>query len=510
MFITVTNRFGDYPTDAKSQLFLTWDNWNDFSFYTLFGIFYIDDKQIKHDLGGIKIGYLGQQIDETKLNIGDEFEQLDDIFFSVGLDFEYYERLNELGEEVRDKILFCLRDIAKNKEIYQKAIIEEVTKVSLIRDLSELTITGQFRRLANGGIALTPFKFSYVSPKNNSTSLNLSFDVEPFSNPPTNIHVIIGKNGVGKTFLINNMINSLTILDDRSNSFGKFQSLNSEDKNLFANLICVTFSAFDEFEHPPEKRDKSGGIQYSYIGLKAANENSASSEPMNTELLADEFVKSIISCINSAKMNLWHRAIKLLESDSIFRASNFSSLKDFKNTDGLMIKHLTEAFKKLSSGHKIVLLTITKLVEKIQEKSLVLIDEPECHLHPPLLSSFTRALSDLLAERNGVSLIATHSPVILQEVPRSCVWKLRRNGAESVAERLQIESFGENVGILTQEVFGLEVTNSGFHQLLKDLVKENHSYEDVIYILNNQVGLEAKAILRSLFYHKNNSDEENS
>jgi len=66
---------------------------------------------------------------------------------------------------------------------------------------------------------------------------------------------------------------------------------------------------------------------------------------------------------------------------------------------------------KLSSGHAIVLLTITRLVE-LDERSLVLIDEPEVHLHPPLLSAFVRALSDLLIELNGVAIVATHSPVM--------------------------------------------------------------------------------------------------
>ncbi len=40
----------------------------------------------------------------------------------------------------------------------------------------------------------------------------------------------------------------------------------------------------------------------------------------------------------------------------------------------------------MSSGHAIVLLTVTKLVARVEEKTLVLIDEPESHLHPPLLS----------------------------------------------------------------------------------------------------------------------------
>lgn len=509
MFITVTNSFGDYPENAKSQLFLIWDGWNDYSFLTLYGIFYIDENLKKYDIGQVKIGHFGQKELERKINVGDTFETLDERFFSVGLDFEYYEKLNKLGEDLRNKILISIRDIAKNDKIYQKAILEEVTKVSFLRGLSELTITGQFRRLANGGVALTPYNFQYISPESKSASINLNFDVIPYSNPPTNLHVIIGRNGVGKTYLINNMIDCLTKSENKTDKYGNFKYLNNGDnESIFANLICITFSAFDEFEHPIEQRDKSVGIQYSYIGLKNIQEKNNIDESINLSLLNNVFVKSITNCINSSKINRWLEALKILESDPIFKAANILSIIENYNEKTLENNSIN-LFRKLSSGHKIVLLSITRLVETIQEKSLVLIDEPESHLHPPLLSSFIRAISALLTHLNGVCIIATHSPVILQEVPKSCVWKLRRTGHEALAERLQIESFGENVGILTNEVFRLEVTNSGFHKLLQELVNEYEYYEQVIDVLNNQIGLEAKAILRSMFYNKNKSNEEN-
>lgn len=152
----------------------------------------------------------------------------------------------------------------------------------------------------------------------------------------------------------------------------------------------------------------------------------------------------------------------------------------------------------MSSGHAIVLLTLTNLIANIEEKSLILIDEPESHLHPPLLSAFTRTLSDLLIERNGVAIIATHSPVVLQEIPKSCVWKLYRVRLESCAQRPQHETFGENVGTLTREIFGLEVSNSGFHALLRQSVSEKKTYEQIIEEYDGQLGHEGRSILRSL------------
>jgi hypothetical protein len=123
-----------------------------------------------------------------------------------------------------------------------------------------------------------------------------------------------------------------------------------------------------------------------------------------------------------------------------------------------------------------------------------------------LLSAFVRALSDLLTDRNGVAIIATHSPVVLQEVPKKCVWKIRRAGREVIIERPDIQTFGENVGILTREIFGLEVTDSGFHQLLAQSVATTNDYDDVIEEFSNQLGLEARAIVRGLLVDDQNDE----
>jgi hypothetical protein len=181
----------------------------------------------------------------------------------------------------------------------------------------------------------------------------------------------------------------------------------------------------------------------------------------------------------------------------LFAEADVTSLLNLSGEDwAATAEHL---FSLLSSGHAIVLLTVTRLVELVDEKTLVLLDEPEGHLHPPLLAAFIRCLSDLLVKRNGVAIVATHSPVVLQEVPRACAWKLRRSGLMSVAERPAIETFGENIGILTREVFGLQVTRSGFHGLLEMAVRSRRlNYDAVLTRFGGQLGAEARAIVQAL------------
>lgn len=187
--------------------------------------------------------------------------------------------------------------------------------------------------------------------------------------------------------------------------------------------------------------------------------------------------------------------MELLEADPLFLDANARAVVD--DTAEGWEGRTRKWFRRLSSGHSVVLLTITRLVELVEEMSLVLIDEPEGHLHPPLLSAFVRALSELLIDRNGVAIVATHSPVVLQEVPHSCVWVLNRTGLAARADRPELETFGENVGILTREVFGLEVVHTGFHRLISEAVQQG-GYDQVVAQFGGRLGGEARSLARAL------------
>jgi hypothetical protein len=272
----------------------------------------------------------------------------------------------------------------------------------------------------------------------------------------------------------------------------------------FANLVSVSFSAFDEFRAATEGPNPKNGLRCTYIGLKREESSSEGlQEPKSPQMLANEFMHSIGLCLTGTRAPRWRKAVETLEADPLFKDEDVSALAfDGEYPPDNWASHATELFSGLSSGHKIVLLTITRLVETVNEKTLILLDEPESHLHPPLLSSFIRALSDLLVNRNGVAIIATHSPVVLQEVPRECVWILQRTGHAVGAGRPEVETFGENVGVLTREVFGLEVVQSGFHQLLKDASERYSSFEGAVEEFNDHLGGEARAILRGLLLTK--------
>ena len=301
------------------------------------------------------------------------------------------------------------------------------------------------------------------------------------------------------------MTRALVSTDKDEDADGIFKSqddlLGETADSPFANLVSVTFSAFDDFSMMPERRNALKGVRYSNVGLRRRTKDEDGERitiTLDPSELANDFSSSAKVCALGERQRRarWTRALTTLQADPIFEEAQVVSLATLDESQ--FGKQAAQLFRKLSSGHKIVLLTITKLVEKVEEKTLVLMDEPEAHLHPPLLSAFIRALSDLLINRNGVAIVATHSPVILQEVPASCVWKIIRHGMASAAERPEIETFSENVGVLTREVFGLEVTRSGFHRMLTEAIGDLESVNEVAAKFDYEVGSEGRALISNL------------
>lgn len=496
-------------------------DWDDYSFKTSFGVSFTDDRGERFDLGTVKIGYKGQPKGWTRERLPAAFLALSDEWFSLGQDVDYYEKAVQLPVEVRELILRGLKDVVADDAILAVAKEEKAFKDSLTRGVSMTVIHGQFKRILNGQIALSDFHFSYRQQADEKHApVNLSFKVEAASKPSTNVHVLIGRNGVGKTTLLNNMVDALTGVkrgDQPAFGFHEYDFLDSIkplSKDYFSSVVSVSFSAFDPFLPPMDRADRTAGPAYFYIGMKKARFEqkdataTSSSAPSAKEVslpppktdaeLINDFVNSFRSCLNQqAKRERWRSAVKRLESDVNFAEMDLTRLLDLED-DRLAIKGAGALGGRMSSGHSIVLLTITKLVDTVEEKTLVLLDEPESHLHPPLLSAFTRALSDLLHNRNGVAIVATHSPVVLQEVPKSCVWKLTRIRAEGRADRPERETFGENVGILTREVFGLEVSKSGFHEMMQRAVESGATFQAIVAEYNGQLGAEARAILLAL------------
>lgn len=498
------------PAGAGPLAVLEKDRWDDFGFRTTFQLRIIDAEGRQHEVGSVKIADLGMmERDSGGVSMPQRFTSLNDTFFSLGQDDTYYERLRQLGDGIRLGVLAGLRDIAFDERAYQIAREQEVTRVSLLRFVRAAAVEEQFRRIARGGDRVAAFHVLYQSPSPPSAAgagsgLTLSFRVEPDTRPSSNIHVVTGRNGAGKSVLLNRLARAVADPEADPEAVGRVIEDNRDQRRSFANLVSVSFSAFDDLPLLPGDDESFPTV---HVGLRVPSASRGHRMKSQWQLKRD-FADSVEACLMGDRGRRWLNALRtltyagsgLLEEDW---------LEDFQaaTSPGRRRAKARQLFASLSSGHKVVLLTVTRLVEHVGERTLVIIDEPETHLHPPLLSAFVRVLSDLLTDRNGLAIVATHSPVVLQEVPAHCVSILRRYGDLVVAAQPGIETFGENVGVLTREVFGLEVTASGFHHELAALVDDGHSYQSILERFGGRLGGEARIIVRSLVADRDLGDE---
>lgn len=484
----------------KIGFYLVYDNWDDYNYKTSFTLYYFDGKE-KSIIGYTKIAYKNYSNSYKTIDyMDDKFEKLSPDFYSLGQDISYYININSIDENkdisLTEKILKNLNDISYNNNLYHENINSEVLKTSLLRSVSSLSVTGQFNRVANGGVELTEFNFVYKY-KAYDNELSLNYSVDPLSIIPTNIHAIIGRNGSGKTYLIKDMLSSLKDYNDSKGSFShlKNSASNNMISDLFSKVMCISYSFFDTLNSIIRPKDVT--IDYYYWGYKRY---SSSIDDLEYNDFDSEFSISLVKCFKiKRKKNIWIQAINLLNIDDEIGDSFISNLKYSNYTINQTSDSLKNRFSQLSSGHKSILSMITKIIDIIEEKTLIIIDEPESHLHPPLLANFIKALSYILKEINGVSLISTHSPLILREIPKSNCYIITRYGNEIKVERPIYETYGASINTIMKQAFNLETDVSGFYELIdKTLLDGDISLVE----LKKHLGDEALAYLNLLVNNK--------
>ncbi|MBB4189626.1 hypothetical protein GGE07_006322 [Sinorhizobium terangae] len=119
------SRSRNAPFEGRNQAFLRIDHGNDYSFVevTLF-----DENGTRHELGNVKIGFKGQTTQTpTYSTLQASFSFLDDRYFSLGTDVDYYRALGEkVFPSCRNEFLNALRDTVADERALEGAQEESV------------------------------------------------------------------------------------------------------------------------------------------------------------------------------------------------------------------------------------------------------------------------------------------------------------------------------------------------------------------------------------------------
>lgn len=459
-------------------------------------------------IGDVKVLRKGQTADDS-WTLSGSFQHLPLDCCSVGQSLDYYERLGELGEQGTNA-LSALRDVAADHDLIPMFESELGWRKSLFRyhDEGGARFLRQAHGLATGEYVKAPGDLPTFSF--HPTGWRQTVELQSASGGPTEgypatsilperVNILVGRNGSGKsTFLAR--LARIAYASPVKRSVRPLRDIGAlEPAGLgFPRIVNVAFSPFDSFMFPTTdernqgqlvKEMQSGTGRYTFIGLRdiAAEQLAALSQPniplppvgelpaverqaltrlKSMEQLADEFA-GFSNRINSepARLQTLHIALFKLGAEVADRGL-------FNATGQIDVAQARGVFMNRSTGHKITLLVVFGLAATLEPCSLVIIDEPETHLHPPLLAGLMHALHAILKRNESSAVIATHSPVVVQESLAKHVHVIRREGEECSVSRVESETFGESIGIISAQVFGLQSDVMDFHQVLDKLIAQ--------------------------------------
>ena len=520
MLFIVKPRKGPRPeTNQFPYVLLVQDDWDDFGYKTTFYATLHLSLNEQLELGNIKILKKGQLKGLTEMPQG-PFVELGENYCSLGENLEYYETLFKQGSTIYKPYLRGLCDVTYNDDI--KANFEDLEgfRVSLLRFSGAMRTIADAAKLFKRATQLVrrrkegfQVKFK-TSVAHNANPFTIVFDFRRQQSLPNRINVLIGYNGTGKTILLAN----LAIVASGYGYYGKDDVLDQTagrfvgNQPPFKTVIVVSYSAFDTFVIPgrnkvEKERIKNVGAIFGYVycGLREHAENQAKNLEDRIKQayrlktpgeIEGEFTVALNRVRKADRLEALLEVLKPLLLDASFQRIGLTQLYAEGNNDD---SDTVKLFRGLSSGHKVVVKIITELTAHIgeTEPTLVLIDEPETHLHPPLLAAFLKSVRICLERFDGYAVIATHSPVVLQETPSRFVHVLRRTSDQTQVDSSSIETFGENISVITQEVFNLDDGATDWHDTLRKLARRR-DLQEIEEMFGRPLGFAARSEVLSI------------
>lgn len=513
------SRFDDPDVDFLIEE----DGWNDYAYHVMYHLHATTrlTKNVTRYLGPIRIMKEGQQPEEIYLLRGklqhDIFENLPENFVSLTMSLDLFGSLNHLlSPEQRESFIHQMHLILDtDSQYYEKVKDDECFTSALLRDSSmdsyALIQGKEFLGVTttNYDLRQQEIKVKFINT-DEEIPLKFSFIQDDDDSIPNGIIAFIGKNGSGKSSAIYNLAKMIYASPDQRYRLNDNIGYILPNDIGFNKLILISYSPFDNFVLPG-----IGGDDYRLILNGIENHSSRlifcgirdikkeltklleepapdtydtlfktlrlkSTDPKPVKSLAEECSAAMYDIKSKADiLDLWN---KIKEQSIGIYADIYNVMQKFENADTK--ERMNEIFLHFSTGYKFFLHSLTHVIAYIENNCMILFDEPENHIHPPMLSFMMTALRFVLRQKKSVMLVTTHSPVILQETFSTNVF-IVRNIDESDRISIshpQIETYGANIAEITREVFDLTSDVTRYYNaidFLYDKLSQENTWNNV-------------------------------
>lgn len=348
-----------------------------------------------------------------------------------------------------------------------------------------------------------------------SRNLSLTFHLEGFeiehqlnlnySNDdivPRRINVLIGKNGLGKSQALNKFCRAALGYKDK-----EIKLEDPESNRPMINRLLAIGTPGETANTFPAERRKTQKLYYRRLNLTRSSRTKGIGSLLvelarSEDFIGDEYRWGIfIQAI--AKVMPINELYIPLNNDSHLQISrlrhgaeqsmldNYARIKTFSEPK----RGVDDSYFPLSSGQLTFFKFALLCSLYIENGSFVLMDEPETHLHPNLVSQFVDMFDYILEKTGSQALIATHSSYFVREIPREQVHVFMEE-APGYVQILQprLRTFGADIDSISQFVFDEDVENRLVERIYEKV--KDRTFAQVEELLGNQISLAALMSLR--------------
>lgn len=514
----------DHDT-GDTDFMLEVDNWNDFSFHTTYHLHASKKltQKVTTYLGSMHIFKYGQKEMEGPLvkdvvrDYGRVFTQLPEDFYTISFSLDLFKSASQLLKTQEERLEFVQslnfifgKDDPRFERISEEACYyNTVVRRGASMDAFELKKAKQIMYSEEVFYDLEKQNLK-VYYRQADQEINLHFScpngVEGVSGIPYGIVAFIGHNGCGKSSLLYQLAKLIYTSPNQRHHMKDTITVTPSDVGT-SRLLMFSYSAFDNFLFPgntlSDYRLMAEGVQsrsgrFIYCGVRDVKSEMESlieehvQKKQNGDEDNDNLVKQVR--VNNVKLKSveelgqeFANALETLYSDVEKRKQwdgmiqrckiRIPSLyQDISNFDGLELaweENNCDRYLRLSTGVKFFLHIMSHVYAYSEDNSILLFDEPENHLHPPMLSFMMNEIQLAIRKTHSIMLVATHSPVILQELFAKNIFVIRRDGDALTFRNPVTETYGENFGYINRLVFDLNSDICNYHQVFDYIFKKN-------------------------------------
>lgn len=442
-------------------------------------------------------------------------------FFTMLSDMgAYRDIVAYLGPDVATKTLLSINDVVATDEGTTSPSWFRLAKESVVFNQAFLRSSEAFFAWANAGSVLYGLEHEDVgrisdtfnirfqlAGRPNEHNLSFKFDVNE-AILPRRFAVVIGENGVGKSQTLGNIAKAA--LD------GSKELTDGEGGRPYLNRLLAfapTSTTSSVFPNDRRRNPKvwyrrfalghPGGTRGRYTTAELILRLGRSEQHIGGRSRLELFLTAIGAIDSWPELGL--RTSLGYHSDFIYlgdllngreqeRLERFSAI-DLRREPVRIIDGLHYP---LSSGEQSFLRFAAIASLYIENGTLVLLDEPETHLHPSFISQFVAVLNNLLELTGSAAIIATHSVYFVRESFEDQVIVLRsRKDRSIVAERTKLKTFGADVGSISYFVFGEDEPSRLAAEAERRIAKSSSSWEDIFEHYKDEVSLDLLAEIRA-------------